>query len=244
MKTMQTAPVSPVTTSTTGPTAKRTTTPSGSNRPPKPRPPSAASASKASNAPYEFYAVPIDNVGHRRPLAAGSPADAAVTFTQALPGDLNLDGTVSSADLDIVRSHWGETVPAGDWTQGDPTGDGTVNSDDLNIIRANWGAATPATAAQADPQESAPTSSSSPYGPRQQSAADAALSSLANSGLHQGLSDADLAAIAEAAWLREIEGPSEQGKVEGYGAGDFEWDDIDGSRPIASSGPVCRILEC
>ena len=154
---------------------------------------------------YEFYAVPIDNVGHRRPLAAASPADATVTFTQALPGDLNLDGFAGSADLDIVRANWGQAVPAGDLSQGDPSGDGTVGSADLDIIRANWGAGIPAAAAQADPQGSAPTSSSSPYGPRQQSAADAALSSLANSGLHQGLSDADLATLAEAAWLQEIE---------------------------------------
>ena len=155
---------------------------------------------------YEFYGVPIDNVGHRRPLAAASSPDAAVTFTQSLPGDLNLDGTVASGDLDIVRGHWGETVPAGDWTQGDPTGDGTVDSDDLNIIRANWGAVVPSAAvAQISPPESAPNSTSPPYGPRRHPASDAVLSSWTNSDPDHGLSKDDLAALAEAAWLREIE---------------------------------------
>ena len=58
-----------------------------------------------------------------------------------LPGDLNGDGVVRSADLDIVRAHWGETVTSGCLLCGDPSGDGTVDSADLDIIRANWGVA-------------------------------------------------------------------------------------------------------
>ena len=57
----------------------------------------------------------------------------------SLPGDLNDDGLVSSADLDIVRSHWGETVTAGDLSMGDASGDGTVNSADLDVVRAKLG---------------------------------------------------------------------------------------------------------
>ena len=55
-----------------------------------------------------------------------------------LEGDLNGDGFVGSADLDLVRGHWGESVsgPA----QGDANGDGTVSSADLDIVRGNWGA--------------------------------------------------------------------------------------------------------
>ena len=59
---------------------------------------------------------------------------------QVLPGDLNEDGTVSGADLDIVRAHWGGQVEAGSLSDGDASGDGSVNTTDLDIVRANWGA--------------------------------------------------------------------------------------------------------
>ncbi len=58
----------------------------------------------------------------------------------ALEGDLNGDGLVGSADLDIVRGNWGQSVPPGDLGRGDANGDGLVNSTDLDVIRANWGA--------------------------------------------------------------------------------------------------------
>ena len=56
-----------------------------------------------------------------------------------LPGDLNCDGSVNSADLDIVRANWGSSVSPGCIGWGDPTGDGVVNSSDLDVVRANWG---------------------------------------------------------------------------------------------------------
>ncbi len=65
-----------------------------------------------------------------------------------LPGDLNGDGLVGSADLDIVRGNWGQSVEAGCLSCGDPSGDGLVGSADLDIVRANWGA----TAAAAVPE--------------------------------------------------------------------------------------------
>ena len=55
-----------------------------------------------------------------------------------LEGDLNGDGLVGSADLDIVRAAWGQSVSGA--AAGDPSGDGVVGSADLDIIRANWGA--------------------------------------------------------------------------------------------------------
>ena len=57
-----------------------------------------------------------------------------------LDGDLNGDGLVGSADLDIVRAHWGTSTTPGDLLSGDPSGDGSVGSADLDIVRANWGA--------------------------------------------------------------------------------------------------------
>ncbi len=65
-----------------------------------------------------------------------------------LEGDLDGDGLVGSADLDIVRANWGSTVTPGDLTMGDASGDGSVGSADLDIVRANWGA----TAAAAVPE--------------------------------------------------------------------------------------------
>lgn len=56
-----------------------------------------------------------------------------------LPGDLNGDGAVNSADLDIVRANWGLAVPPGD-PRADPSADGSVGSADLDVVRANWGA--------------------------------------------------------------------------------------------------------
>ena len=63
---------------------------------------------------------------------------------EPLEGDLNGDGMVGSADLDIVRANWGQSVDPGCLTCGDPSGDGAVGSADLDIIRANWGATSPA----------------------------------------------------------------------------------------------------
>ncbi len=67
-----------------------------------------------------------------------------------LAGDLNGDGMVGSADLDIVRANWGQSVDPGCLSCGDPSGDGTVGSADLDIVRANWGQ-TAATAAVPEP---------------------------------------------------------------------------------------------
>ena len=66
-----------------------------------------------------------------------------------LEGDLNGDGFVGSADLDIVRGAWGQSVSGA--AAGDPSGDGVVGSADLDIIRANWGATSSASAVVPEP---------------------------------------------------------------------------------------------
>ena len=63
-----------------------------------------------------------------------------------LLGDLDGDGYVGSADLDIVRANWGQTVTPGDLSVGDADGSGSIGSGDLDIVRANWGQGTPASA--------------------------------------------------------------------------------------------------
>jgi hypothetical protein len=50
-----------------------------------------------------------------------------------LPGDLDGDGTVGSADLGMLLSFWGQPG------KGDLNGDGTTNAADLGMILANWG---------------------------------------------------------------------------------------------------------
>ena len=69
----------------------------------------------------------------------------------SIPGDLNGDGFVGSADLDIVRSNWGQTVDPGCLSCGDPSGDGYVGSGDLDIVRANWGSGSQPASAVPEP---------------------------------------------------------------------------------------------
>jgi len=49
------------------------------------------------------------------------------------PGDLNGDGVVNAADLNILLAAWGT-----DNALADINGDGTVNAADLNILLAGW----------------------------------------------------------------------------------------------------------
>ena len=140
----------------------------------------------------------------------GGDLDAFVVrfqdFQLEPPGDLNGDGYVGSADLDIVRANWGRTVTPGDFASGDACADGVVSSGDLDIVRASWGAGTPpAAAAQAESQDSTLASTPALIGPRRASALDATFSLWRDSNTDRNLSDSDLASLAEVAWLREIE---------------------------------------
>lgn len=60
-----------------------------------------------------------------------------------IEGDLNKDGFVGIDDLNMVLSHWNESVAPGDWFAGDPSGDGFVGIDDLNAVLGNWNASAP-----------------------------------------------------------------------------------------------------
>ena len=69
------------------------------------------------------------------------PHNVTVTATYNLlpdKGDLNNDGFVGQADLDIVLDAWGDSVPPGD-VRADPSGDGFVGQADLDIVLDNWG---------------------------------------------------------------------------------------------------------
>lgn len=63
-------------------------------------------------------------------------------YTEPLPGDLNLDGTVDGLDISTLLGNWGPApkTPA----QGDITGDGAIDDDDFTILLANFGRTQPA----------------------------------------------------------------------------------------------------
>ncbi|MEZ6190601.1 MAG: PEP-CTERM sorting domain-containing protein [Phycisphaerales bacterium] len=60
-----------------------------------------------------------------------------------IEGDLNGDGFVGIADLNIVLGAWNQNVTQGDPLAGDPSDDGFVGIADLNIVLGNWNAGTP-----------------------------------------------------------------------------------------------------
>ncbi len=69
----------------------------------------------------------------------GDELDALDLF---LAGDLNGDGFVGLADLDIVLNNWNMAVPPGN-PAADPNGDGFVGLADLDVVLNNWNAGTP-----------------------------------------------------------------------------------------------------
>ena len=70
-------------------------------------------------------------------------------FACDVPGDLNCDGFVGGADLDIIIGHWGQSVTPGELLLGDPSGDGFVGGGDLDFVQANWGNGVPLVVAAA-----------------------------------------------------------------------------------------------
>jgi hypothetical protein len=63
----------------------------------------------------------------------------------ALDGDLNSDGFVGIADLNIVLGNWNLNVPPAD-PAADPSGDNFVGIADLNVVLGNWNAGSPPSA--------------------------------------------------------------------------------------------------
>ena len=67
----------------------------------------------------------------------------AFTLPAGPEGDLNGDGFVGAADLDLIRANWGSAVTPGDLSHGDANGDGVIDSADLDIVRETWGEGIP-----------------------------------------------------------------------------------------------------
>jgi Glucose / Sorbosone dehydrogenase len=65
-----------------------------------------------------------------------------VALIANLVGDLDGDGFVGIADLNIVLGAWNQSVPPGN-ALADPSGDGFVGIEDLNIVLGSWNNGTP-----------------------------------------------------------------------------------------------------
>jgi GxGYxYP putative glycoside hydrolase C-terminal domain/GxGYxYP_N second domain/GxGYxYP third domain len=68
-----------------------------------------------------------------------------------IAGDLDGDGFVGIADLNIVLGNWNQNVPPGD-PLADPSGDNFIGIADLNIVLGNWNAGTPPAASANIPE--------------------------------------------------------------------------------------------
>ena len=86
---------------------------------------------------YRIMAVAWDDYGR------GVIDTAYITIFTPIPGDLDSDGFVGGADLDIIRSFWGQTVTPGNLLHGDPSGNGVCSGQDLDLVRAHWGESIP-----------------------------------------------------------------------------------------------------
>ncbi|MEZ6191607.1 MAG: DUF4434 domain-containing protein [Phycisphaerales bacterium] len=63
-------------------------------------------------------------------------------FEAHLPGDLDGDGFVGIADLNLVLGYWNQGAPLAD-PRADPSADGFVGIEDLNLVLGNWNTGTP-----------------------------------------------------------------------------------------------------
>ena len=82
------------------------------------------------------------DVGDTYLFADGFTLPVDLVSACGLRGDLNCDGFVGIADLNIVLANWNQNIPPGD-PLADPSGDGFVGIDDLNEVLGNWNAGTP-----------------------------------------------------------------------------------------------------
>jgi PEP-CTERM motif len=98
------------------------------------------------------YADIFSSIAGNSAVAFGLFDNLLVTGSApGLTGDLDGDGFVGIADLNIVLGNWNLNVPPGN-PLADPTGDGFVGIDDLNQVLGNWNAGTPPAAGAAVPE--------------------------------------------------------------------------------------------
>jgi hypothetical protein len=83
--------------------------------------------------------VPSGSPGGTNTSSGYTASPSNVTLTNALPGDVNLDGIVNIADYNVLNGNFGSTAKTG-WTNGDLDDNGIVNIADYNILNGNFGA--------------------------------------------------------------------------------------------------------
>ncbi len=88
---------------------------------------------------FRFYFLGSNNNTNERTRIVGP---VTLFKSNLLAGDLDGDGFVGLADLDIILNNWNQAVPPGN-PLADPTGDGFVGLADLDIVLNNWNAGTP-----------------------------------------------------------------------------------------------------
>jgi glucosylceramidase len=82
----------------------------------------------------------IDAATHLLDFPEVTLADGGLVALAVLMGDVDLDGTVSPADLNLITAHLHSTPsPATSWIHGDITFDGRVDETDLMIASTNLG---------------------------------------------------------------------------------------------------------
>jgi hypothetical protein len=90
------------------------------------------------------YTITLTGTDNDADITAGSQyqwegttsVTALLTMAAAIGGDINLDGTVNTSDLNVIATHWRQSVSG--WTAGDMNGDGVVNTADLNMLATHW----------------------------------------------------------------------------------------------------------
>jgi hypothetical protein len=79
--------------------------------------------------PYTLGVAAVDGAGNTSAVGSVSGSTAACGGPPPLVGDLNGDGRVNCADLDILNANFGK-----DTTVGDLNGNGTVDANDLSTL--------------------------------------------------------------------------------------------------------------
>ncbi|MEM9414490.1 MAG: DNRLRE domain-containing protein [Planctomycetota bacterium] len=87
---------------------------------------------------YGFLLLPIDESAQGSAMRitsreGGNAARLVIDFT-VVSGDINADGFVGAADLDLLLANWGTSS-----AMSDADGDGTVGQGDLDIVISQWG---------------------------------------------------------------------------------------------------------
>jgi hypothetical protein len=104
----------------------------------------------SSRSPWDFFSADgISRSGKTTRITGGAylkgvtdvngitPAYHGYVLAVTCVGDLNDDGEVNSADLDLLMSRFGQSVTPG--TNGDLNSDGVVNDGDLRLLTAEMG---------------------------------------------------------------------------------------------------------